>query len=41
MESEEYGDDSKAERSTETIRFACIALLETILKANYNETSEN
>ena len=29
MESEEYGDDSKAERSREAIRFACIALLKT------------
>ena len=41
MESEEYGDDSKAERSSEAIRFARIALLETIQKTGYDETSEN
>ena len=32
MESEEYG---------EAIRFACIALLETIQKTGYDEMSEN
>ena len=41
MESEEYGDNSKAERSSEAIRFACITLLETIQKTGYDETSEN
>ena len=39
MESEEqYGDDSKAERSSEATR---IALLKTIQKTGYNEMSEN
>ena len=41
MESEGYGDDSKAERTSEAIRFARIALLETIQKMGYDETSEN
>ena len=41
MESDEYGDDSKAERSSEAIRFAGIALLETMQKTGYDETSEN
>ena len=36
-----YSDDSKAERSSEAIRFVCIALLETIKKTGYDETSEN
>ena len=41
MESEEYGDDSKAESSSEAISFACIALLKTIQKTGYDEMSEN
>ena len=41
MESDEYGDDSKAERSSEAILFARIAPLETIQKRGYDETSEN
>ena len=36
MESDEYGNDSKAER-----KFARIALVETIQKTGYDETSEN
>ena len=40
MESEEYGDDSKAEPSSEGIRFVHIALLETIQKMGYDKTQK-
>ena len=41
MESEEYGADSKAERSSKGIWFARIELLETMQRMGYDEMSEN
>ena len=41
MESEEYGDDSNTERSSEAILSVRIALLETLQTTGFDETSEN